>query len=206
MKRALLLLYAAVGVERLCELAWSRAHERRLARAGGRRVEERAFGWMAALHTGVLVAAPVESWLARRRPPRALVAAAALALAGATALRAWALGSLGDAWSVRVIEFPDGKRPLVTRGPYRFVRHPNYLAVIVELAALPLVGGAYATAIAATLANAALLARRIPLEERALFADARYREAMGAKPRFVPRVWRKRLRRDAKRTRKSGPA
>jgi methyltransferase len=188
MKRGLWWLCAAVGAQRLAELAWSRAHERRLARLGGRRVEERAFAWMAALHAAVLIAAPVESSLRRRRPPRALAIASGLALAAAAALRGWALASLGDAWSVRVIQFPDGKRPVIARGPYRFIRHPNYLAVIVELAALPLVGGAYGTALAATLANAALLARRIPLEERALFADARYRALMASKPRLWPRV------------------
>jgi methyltransferase len=148
---------------------------------------------MAALHSGVLIAAPLESWLVyrhgqRARPSRRVRQLAAAALAAATALRAWTLGTLGGAWSVRVLEFPDGGRPVVTRGPYRHIRHPNYVAVIVELAALPLVGGAYVTAAAATLANAALLARRIPLEERALAADATWREQMAGKPRFVPRL------------------
>jgi methyltransferase len=187
-----LAICAAVGAERVAELAWSRAHERRLARAGGRPVEEPAFAWMAALHAGVLIAAPLESWLlyvyGRARPPRRVRQLAAVALAAATVLRAWTLGTLGGAWSVRVLEFPDGGRPVVTRGPYRHIRHPNYLAVIVELAALPLLGGAYVTAAAATLANAALLARRIPLEERALAADSAWREQMAGKPRFIPRL------------------
>src|SRR5579862_297998 len=95
---SMLAICAAVGVERLVELAWSRAHERRLARAGGRRVEERAFAGMVALHAGVLVAAPLESLILRRRPPARLRQIAAGALAAAAALRAWALASLGGAW------------------------------------------------------------------------------------------------------------
>jgi methyltransferase len=75
---------------------------------------------------------------------------------------------------------------VVANGPYRYLRHPNYLAVILELASLPLIGGAYLTAAAATAANALALSRRIPLEERELMADRRYRRRMASRPRLVP--------------------
>src|SRR5207253_11228146 len=108
-----------------------------------------------------------------------------VALGAATALRIWMLASLRRSWNVRVV------RPLriVTHGPYRFIRHPNYLAVIVELAALPLAGGAWMTALVASLANAALLSRPIPYEEQLLFADRRYRRHFAPLPRFLP-SWR----------------
>jgi methyltransferase len=185
-------LCVAVGVQRIVELVWSRRNERRMARRGARRVREPAFGAMVALHSATLMAAPVESWAwarRRRRPPPPSVALPALAAFGAaTALRAWTLATLGRSWSVRVLHFPDGARPVVAGGPYRWVRHPNYLAVAIELLSLPLVGGAFVTAAAATLANALLMARRIPLEERELLADSRYRALLGPRPRLVPRL------------------
>lgn len=181
------LLCTLVGAARLVELRLSRAHERRLAHLGGQVVKERVFPVMAALHAGVLVAAPVEAWLRARPPARPVVVLCAALLVGATALRVWALRTLGDAWSVHVVGYPDGARPVVTRGPYRFVRHPNYAAVIVELAALPLLGGAWLTAVVGSALDGWVLSRRIPAEERALFRDARYRAALGPLPRFLPR-------------------
>ncbi|HEY5447089.1 MAG TPA: isoprenylcysteine carboxylmethyltransferase family protein, partial [Polyangia bacterium] len=75
---------------------------------------------------------------------------------------------------------------VVTGGPYRLIRHPNYVAVFVELAALPLVHGAWLTAAAGALLHAAILRRRIGLEESVLMADESYRRAFADKPRFLP--------------------
>ena len=184
-------LTAAVAVERLTELAWSRRHERFLAARGGAVVREPWYAAMVALHAGVLVAAPLESWWRARAgamPPAALRALGAGGLTLATALRIWTLRTLGDSWSTRVTRFAGGGRRVVTGGPYRWVRHPNYLAVIVELAGLPLAGGAVVTALAAAALNALVLSRRIPLEERELAADAEWRRAMLSRPRLVPRI------------------
>jgi len=106
----------------------------------------------------------------------------------ANLLRWWVIATLGTQWNVRVM----GSSPtagVVTRGPFRYVRHPNYVAVFVELAALPLVHTAWITALCGSLLHVWILRRRIALEERVLFADARYRELMGGKPRFVPLPW-----------------
>jgi methyltransferase len=165
-------LCTAIAIERVLELAWS--SRRRAPR-------ENIFPWMVALHAGTLVAAPLEARLMQRRPVRA----AWIALGAATALRIWMLASLRRSWSVRVVRPPR----IVTRGPYRFIRHPNYLAVIVELAALPLAGGAWVTALLASAANTLLLQRRIPYEEKLLFGDRHYRRHFGKLPRFIPR-WR----------------
>ena len=181
-------LTAAVAAERIAELAWSRAHERRMARRGGTVVTEPWYGVMVALHTGSLIAAPVEAWL---RGPTTLPSLRRLGLVGlgaATALRIWTLRTLGDSWSTRVTHFTGNRRRVVTSGPYGYIRHPNYLAVILELAALPLAGGAWMTALAASALNALVLSRRIPLEERELAADPAWRGTMLARPRFLPEL------------------
>ena len=75
---------------------------------------------------------------------------------------------------------------IVSSGPFRYVRHPNYAAVFVEMLALPLIHCAWITAFAGSLAHVLVLSQRLATEERVLFADARYREAMSRKPRFLP--------------------
>jgi methyltransferase len=104
-------------------------------------------------------------------------------LAGAQIVRFWAILALSRHWNTRIIVLPRMK--LVTRGPYRFIRHPNYLAVIIEFVAIPVLCGAYCTAVVFSLANAWILARRIPQEERALRQGSG--EALPPVPRFLPR-------------------
>jgi len=88
-------------------------------------------------------------------------------LAGAEGLRYWAISTLGPRWNTRILVLPGA--PLVSDGPYRFMRHPNYIAVALELLSVPLIFGAWITAAAASVLNAALLIGiRIPAEERAL--------------------------------------
>ena len=84
------------------------------------------------------------------------------------ALRLWVILSLGPYWTTRIVTLPGA--PLVRRGPYRFLRHPNYAVVMAEIAALPLAFGAYAIALAFSLANLALIAWRVRIEDRALAA------------------------------------
>jgi len=186
--RWFLALTAAVAVARVAELAWSRAHERRMSRRGGSVVAEPWYGVMVAVHAGTLVAAPLEAWLRGGAAPTAMRAIGLAGLGAATALRIWTLRTLGDSWSTRVTRFSGGGRRIVTDGPYRWLRHPNYLAVILELASLPLAGGAWITALAATSLNALVLSRRIPFEERELAADPAWRAAMQSRPRLVPRL------------------
>jgi methyltransferase len=143
---------------------------------------------MVALHTGVLASAALEV-VVLRRPFVAAVGVPALALVVlANLLRWWVIATLGPHWNVRVM----GSLSIgvVSTGPFRFVRHPNYVAVFVELAALPLVHGAWLTALVGSALHALILRRRIALEEKVLFADAGYRAVMGPKPRFIPLPWR----------------
>jgi len=159
-------LVALVGVERVAELVVSNRHVAAAKAAGG---VERGLGHypaMVVLHTGLLVGAVVEVWAADR-PFVPWLGWPMLALAlGSQALRWWCIRTLGEAWSTRVVVVPGAR--LVDTGPYRWVRHPNYLAVVVEGFALPLVHTAWGTAVVFTLANAALLRVRIRCEDAAL--------------------------------------
>ena len=173
---AFTVLVALVALERLAELvvstrnaAWSFEH-------GGRETGRGHYPVMVALHSGLLVAMLVEAWVRRPDVPPALAWTMLALVVASQALRWWCIATLGRRWNTRVIIVP-GLAP-VTSGPYRFLPHPNYVAVVVEGIALPMVHLAWITALVFTVANAALLAVRIRVENAALrtlpgrFADA----------------------------------
>ncbi|HZY28992.1 MAG TPA: isoprenylcysteine carboxyl methyltransferase family protein [Jiangellaceae bacterium] len=160
------LLVVAVGLERLAELVVATRNARWAFAHGGVESGRGHYPVMAAMHTAFLVACIAEVAVADRPflpwlgwPMLAMVVAS-------QALRWWCVATLGHQWNTRVIVVPG--LPLVSAGPYRWLRHPNYVAVVVEVVALPLVHTAWVTALVFTLANAAVLAVRIPVEERAL--------------------------------------
>lgn len=184
------LLVAAIAAQRLVEVAASRRNTRRLLEAGAVEAGRGHLVPMIAMHTAFLVAAPAEVWLFDR-PFVPLVGVSALVLlALALALRAWNLATLGRRWSVRVVAVP-GETP-VARGPYRFLRHPNYVVVVAEMLALPLVHTAWLTCLVFSALNAWLLTVRIRAEERLLSELTGYDAVMGKTPRFVPRGGRAR--------------
>jgi len=116
------------------------------------------------------VACVAEVWVFRR-PWIPVVAVGAMAvLTAALALRWWTLRTLGVRWTTRVIVIPGEK--LVTTGPFHWFRHPNYLAVVMEIAAIPMVHCAWLTALVFSIANLLLLRVRVRIEERALVAAA----------------------------------
>ncbi len=159
-------LVAVVAVERLAELAIARRNVARLRARGGFEAGCDHYPRMVALHTGLLIAAPLEV-LALGRPLVPALAASALALVGATmALRYWVIATLGDRWTTRIFVVPG--EPSIRTGPYRWLRHPNYLAVVVEVAALPLVHSAWVSAAVFSAANALVLRTRIRVEEGVL--------------------------------------
>jgi methyltransferase len=160
------LLILATGVERLAELVVSRRNAAwAFARGGVERGREH-FPLIVALHAGLLVGALVEV-NALDRPFLPALGWPMLALvAGSQALRWWCVGTLGRRWNTRVIVIPD--LPLVTAGPYRWLRHPNYVAVVAEGIALPLVHTAWLTATVFTVLNSAALTVRIRCENAAL--------------------------------------
>ncbi|HXU30778.1 MAG TPA: isoprenylcysteine carboxylmethyltransferase family protein [Thermoanaerobaculia bacterium] len=179
-----LLLIALVAVQRLAELAISKRNLARALAAGGREVESGHYPVMVALHTAFLIACPVEVYLFDRPFIPALAVVCGVVLMLATGLRYWAIGTLGPRWNTRIVVLPGA--PPVTGGPFRFLRHPNYLAVILEIAFLPLLHGAWATALVFSAANAALLRVRIAAEEKALADASGYDRAFAGRPRLIP--------------------
>ena len=182
-----LALLALVALSRLAELQISRRHQQELARRGIEKRADPGFRWMVALHTGVLASAALEVVALDRAFLPALGILMALLLVLATALRWWVIRVLGAHWNVEVmISSPLG---VVSSGPFRWVRHPNYLAVFVEMAALPLIHSAWITALAAVGGNAWVLRHRLRIEEPVLESDPSYRTAMSGKPRFLPKLF-----------------
>ncbi|QYC43907.1 Isoprenylcysteine carboxyl methyltransferase (ICMT) family protein [Nonomuraea coxensis DSM 45129] len=160
------MLIGLVVMERLAELVVAR---RNLAWARSRGGVEHGRGhypWIVAAHVGLLVAAPAEVWLFGRPFVPALGWPMLAVVLLAQALRWWCIATLGRQWNTRVVVVPG--LPLVGGGPYRWVRHPNYVAVVAEGVALPLVHTAWLTALVFTAVNAVLLTIRITSEDRAL--------------------------------------
>lgn len=166
------LLILAVGVERVAELMLSRRNAKWAFAHGGREFGRGHYPSMVAIHIGLLVGCVVEVWLLHR-PFLLWLGLPMLALTlAAQSLRWWCITTLGRRWNTLVIVLPDAA--LVRRGPYHWLRHPNYLAVVVEGFALPLVHTAWVTAICFAAANAVLLTIRVRVENVALgYADAR---------------------------------
>jgi methyltransferase len=150
-----------VAIQRLGELVIAERNTRTLRARGAVEVGAGHYWLIVALHLSWLVA------IAVCLPPRP---EANLGLLGLFALlqaaRVWVLTSLGPFWTTRIITLPGA--PLVRRGPYRFLRHPNYLVVIGEIACLPLAFGEVRVALIFSLLNAAVLGWRIRVEEAAL--------------------------------------
>lgn len=159
-------LVLAVGLERLAELVVSKRNTAWAFARGGRETGFGHYPFMVVLHTALLVGAVVEVLLADRPFHAALGWPMLVVVLGCQALRWWCIRTLGHQWNTRVIVVPGAGR--VTGGPYRFFSHPNYVAVVLEGVALPLVHTAWATALVFTVANAALLTVRLRAEERAL--------------------------------------
>lgn len=156
---------AAVLAQRLGELMLAARNTRRLRRSGAIEVDARGYPALVLLHA---------SWLATLFPVARQAAAAStplLCVYGVLQLgRVWVIASLGRRWTTRILVLPGA--PLVRRGPYRFLRHPNYAVVAAEIAVLPLALGAARTALIFSVLNALLLGRRIRIEDRALRAAA----------------------------------
>ncbi|WET76441.1 isoprenylcysteine carboxyl methyltransferase family protein [Amycolatopsis sp. QT-25] len=159
-------LVGLVAAERLAELvvakrnlAWS------LAR-GGRETGFGHYPFMVVLHTGLLAGCLLEVWLAGRVFTPVLGWLMLALVLASQALRWWCIRALGRQWNTRIVVVPG--LPRVTGGPYRLLPHPNYVAVVVEGFALPLVHGAWLTALVFSVLNAGLLTVRIRAENRAL--------------------------------------
>jgi methyltransferase len=159
-------LVALVVAVRFAELAVARRNRAWAMERGGVETGAEHYPVMVALHTALFVGCLLEVPLADRPFLPWLGWPMLALLAGSHALRWWCIRTLGPQWNTRVIRVPDA--PLVSGGPYRWLRHPNYVAVVVEGFALPLVHSAWITALAFTVLNALLLRVRLRVENEAL--------------------------------------
>lgn len=153
-------LLAFVTLQRLGELVLARRNTAALLARGAREVAAEHYPVMVALHTGWIIGL----WLLA--PGRPVELLWFLVFMGLQALRLWVLATLKRRWTTRIIVLPGA--PLVTSGPYRFLRHPNYAIVIGEIAALPLAFGLPLYAIIFSLLNACVLYIRVRAENAAL--------------------------------------
>lgn len=175
---------ALLAVQRLLELRLSARNVRALRQRGATEAGAAHMRWMRLLHGAWLLAMPLEVFLLDRPFVAPLAALALVGVLAGQALRYAAIRALGDRWTVNVMVLPGA--PPVTGGIYRRVRHPNYLGVILEIACMPLLHGAWLTAAVFTLLNALMLRTRIRAEEAALRSAGAYDEVLGDRPRFIP--------------------
>jgi methyltransferase len=178
----LLVLLVALG--RLIELRIAGRNRRALLARGGVEVAPGHYRWMVLLHTAFLISCPLEVWLLDRPFVPVLGIPMLLLVVLATGLRYWVISTLDGRWTTRIVVLP-GASP-VTGGPYRFLRHPNYLAVITEMLALPLVHTAWLTAIVFSVMNGLILRVRIRAEEEALARMTDYGTVFADRPRLMP--------------------
>jgi methyltransferase len=181
---AFLALLLAVALLRIFELRVSHRHRQQMLAQGATQVNEPKFRWVVMVHTAVLIGAALEVvFLYRPFVPLLGITMFILFLAS-NLVRLWVVRSMGTLWNVQVMDSTG--LGVVTSGPFRFVRHPNYTAVFVEMFSLPLIHTAWITAILGCVGYAAAISQRIAVEESVLLANPAYRTSMAGKPRFLP--------------------
>jgi methyltransferase len=184
-KVVFLVIITAILLQRVLEMRLSQQNEARIIAQGGREHAAGHFWVMKLLHATWIFAMGIEVfWLDRPFIP-GLAIVGFIGLLVGQSLRYAAILTLGNRWTVRVMTLPNA--PAVNEGIYRYVRHPNYLGVILEIAAVPLIHTAYITSIFFTLANGLLLLARIRAEERALSEENNYSQVFAERPRFIPK-------------------
>jgi methyltransferase len=156
-----------LAIQRLFELIISRRNERRIRAAGGIEYGGGHYRAMTVLHGAWLVSMIAETWLVNRPLIPAIFTAALILFGIGQCLRYSAILTLGWRWTVRVLVIP-GKAP-VRSGIYRYLRHPNYLGVALEIFSAPLLHTAFVTSLLFSILNALFLIRRIPVEEKAVY-------------------------------------
>ena len=161
----LILAVALVATQRLLELVLARHNERKARVKGAVERGREHYPFIVALHSLWLVSTLVEGVLRGPELPTLWPVPLALFLL-VQPLRYWAIFSLGESWNTKILIVPGAK--LVRRGPYRYLNHPNYMVVVVEILTFPLIFGAWVTALVFTALNAILLYIRIREESRAL--------------------------------------
>ena len=177
-------IVVAVILQRLIEVRISDRHKQEIIEKGGIEHGDNLLGAVKVLQVSWWIAMLLEVWYLDRPFVPVLAAVALTATIAGQVLRYFSMQALRWRWTLPIMTVPD--LPVVELGVYRYLKHPNWLGVILEIAGLPLIHSAYVTAIAFSLANAWLMSQRIVTEERALAQSTNYKTAFADKPRFIP--------------------
>ena len=163
-----------IALQRLGEMFLSKRHEKAILARGGREHAPGHFLAMKLIHLGWLIAMPLEVYIFNRSFSWYLCIPALILTLLGQALRYMAISTLKDRWTVRIMTIPNA--PPVVGGIFRYIRHPNYIGVVLEIMAIPLLHTAYLTALVFSVLNALLLYVRISEEEKALGHENKYGE------------------------------
>jgi methyltransferase len=183
-----LIFISVLVVQRLLELLIARRNEKWMKARGAIEFGTNHYPFIVLIHSLFFLVLLFEK-IAFSRELSPIWPLWAAAFAFAQLIRIWAISSLGRYWNTKIIVLPNVE--VVRKGPYRFIKHPNYLVVSVELLVVPLFFGAYITACLFTLLNVLLLSIRIPAEEKALRELTEYEGSFGSCNRFLPKLLNK---------------
>jgi methyltransferase len=177
------IMISIVIIQRLVEMKIANKNASWIKRRGGYEVGRTHYKYIIAVHTFFFLVLFIEIYVMGLSISTWSILPFAVFLIAQLG-RVWALSSLGRFWNTRIMILPGAK--VVAKGPYRYMRHPNYVIVVTEIVALPLIFQAYVTAILFTILNAIVLYVRIKAEEEALEAVTDYKEIFHRRHRFVP--------------------
>lgn len=187
MNNWLVILFSLGIIQRISEMEVARRNQSWMREQGGYEVGKEHYPIIVGIHVLLFIGILVESLFLRATPPSWWVLPFSIYLVSQV-LRYWCIGSLGKYWNTRIWVVPNHAPKLA--GPYRFMRHPNYVVVMIEILVYPLIFGAILTSISLSVVNTLIiLLLRIPMEELALKEATNYDEEMGEKNRFFP-TWK----------------
>jgi methyltransferase len=184
------LFLSVVLVQRVCELVIAKRNERWMKKQGGVEYGKPQYVFIVAIHALFFISFCFEV-LGQRKEISPLWTILLFLFLLTQIGRVWALSSLGKYWNTKIIVVPNAT--IVSKGPYKFLKHPNYLIVTLEFFIIPLLYQAYGTLIAFSLLNALILMFRIPAEERALCDHTQYKEVFQNKNRLLPFPFMKKI-------------
>jgi methyltransferase len=183
-----LIFVALIIFQRITELIIARKNEAWMKNQGALEFGQGHYPVMVSIHTAFFITFILEVILLDKNLSEYWPVLLAL-FVFTQAMRIWALGSLGRFWNTKIIILPGAS--VVKRGPYKIIKHPNYLIVAIELIVIPLMFNAYITMAVFTLLNILILSIRIPAEEKALRELTKYESEFSQKGRFVPNLLNK---------------
>lgn len=177
------LLVSFVITQRLIELIIAKRNEKWMRDQGGIEVANEHYKWIVIVHVLFFISLLIETTI-NKLELSPIWPFFLLLFIFAQVVRVWSLYTLGKYWNTKIIVLPNTE--VVAKGPYRFIRHPNYFVVALEILVIPLMFNAYITAVVFSLLNAIVLSIRIPREEKALEEATNYHEVFRKRSRFTP--------------------